>query len=82
MFNDILPLLNHSTNITKNEDVIVCAIHQRKFRIPMCFCILFSSPLNKADLILASQSKLFSDTNYLKSTAEGLSFQILVPKRE
>ena len=40
------------------------------------FCILISTPLNKAGLILVTQSKLLLESNYLKSTAEGLSFQI------
>ena len=35
-------------------------------------------PLNKADLILATQSNLLPESSYLKSTAEGLSFQISV----
>ena len=54
-----------------------CEIYQCQFRIPQYFCILFSTPLNKANLILATQSKLLFKSNYLKSTVEDLSFQIL-----
>ena len=58
-----------------------CEIHQRQFRIPLFFCILFSTPFNKTDLILATQSKFLFESNYLKSTKEGLSFQTsFVPK--
>ena len=53
-----------------------CEIHQRQFQIPLFFSILFSTPLNKVDLILATQSKLLFESNYLKSITEGLSFQI------
>ena len=35
----------------------------------------FPPSLNKADLILATQSKLLFESNYLKLTAEDLSFQ-------
>ena len=42
------------------------------------FYILFSTPFKKADLILVTQSKLLFESNYLKSTAEGLSFKILI----
>ena len=52
--------------------------HQRQFQIPLFFCILFSTPLNNADLILATQSKLLFESNYLKSTVECLSFQISI----
>ena len=51
-------------------------IHQRQFQIPLFFYIMFSTPLNKADLILATQSTLLFESNYLKLTAEGFSFQI------
>ena len=53
-----------------------CEIHQCQFQIPLFFSILFSTPLNKVDLILATQSKLLFESNYLKSITEGLSFQI------
>ena len=49
-------------------------INVNSFQIPLFFCVLFSSPVNKAELTLATQS----GSNYLKSTAEGPSFQILV----
>ena len=55
-----------------------CEIHERQFEIPLFFCKLFSTPLNKANLILATQSKLLLESNYLKSIVEGLSFQISV----
>ena len=53
-----------------------CEILQRQFQIPLIFCKLFSTPLNKADLIIATQSKLLFESNYLKSITEGLSLQI------
>ena len=46
-----------------------CKIYQRQFQIRLFFCILFSTPLNKADLILATRSKLLLRSYYLKSTA-------------
>ena len=56
-----------------------CEIHQHQFQIPLFFCILFLTTLNKADLILATQSTRLFESNYLKSTAEGFPFQIFVP---
>ena len=47
-----------------------CEIHQRQFQIPLFFCILFLTPLNKADLILATQGKFLFESNYLKSTGK------------
>ena len=47
-----------------------CAIHKRQFQIPLFFCILFSTLLNKADLILVTQSKPFFESNYFQSTDE------------
>ena len=47
--------------------------NQRQFQIPIFFCILFLTPLNKLDLILATQSKLLFASSYLKLTAECLS---------
>ena len=47
-----------------------CEIHQRQFQIPLFFCILFLTPLNKAVLILATQSKFLFESNYLKSTGK------------
>ena len=44
--------------------------------ILVVFCILFSTSLNKADLILATKTKLLFESNNLKSTVEGLAFQI------
>ena len=35
-------------------------------------------PLNKADLILATQKKLLFEYNYLKSITEGFSFEIVL----
>ena len=46
------------------------------FKSRCFFCILFKIPLNRVDLILATQSKLLFEYNYLKLTTEGLSFQI------
>ena len=46
-----------------------------KFRCFSAYCSR-STPLNKVDLILATQSKLLFESNYLKSITEGLSFQI------
>ena len=39
-------------------------------------CILFSTSLNKAGLILATSSKLLFESNYLKAITERFSFQI------
>ena len=46
-----------------------------KFRCFSAYCSR-STALNKVDLILATQSKLLFEFNYLKSITEGLSFQI------
>ena len=53
-----------------------CEIHQRPVQILQFFCILFLTLLNKAELILATQSKLLFKSIYLKLAAEGLCFQI------
>ena len=55
-----------------------CEIHQRQFSIPLYFYLLLSNPVNKVDSILATQCKLLLESNYLKSTANGLCFQISV----
>ena len=41
-----------------------------------CFSAYFLNLLKQSRLVLATQSKLLLESNYLKSTAEGLSFQI------
>ena len=51
-------------------------MHRCQFQTLLFFCILLSITLNNADLILVTQSKPLFECNYLKSTAEGLSFQI------
>ena len=37
--------------------------------------MLFSTPLNRADLTLAIQNKLLLEYNYFESITEGFSFQ-------
>ena len=53
-------------------------LHEYQFWIPMFFCMLFWTSVNKAELIFAAQTKLLFELNYLKSSTESLSFQILV----
>ena len=57
---------------------ILVAVSDTSMSIPNSAVFLHTvlDPLNKADLILATQSKLFFESNQLKSTAERLSFQM------
>ena len=57
-------------------------IHQRQFQIPLFLCILFSTPLNTADLILPTQSKLLFKSNYLQLIMENLSFQVCLCQKQ
>ena len=51
-----------------------------KFHCFSAYC--FSTTLNKADLILATSSKLLLKSNYLKAIMERLSFQIYLCQRQ
>ena len=68
------------SNVSKFVAWLSSSLYQRQFQIPLFFFILFLTPLNKAHLILATSSKLLFESNCLKLTAKGLSFQISVTR--